>query len=77
MLLYKLILPLKKADVLKQENRFCGCFMQWREETGECVKRFPNSSGGSNCSGFRTRSFKLLRGPGIDSKESIPPAYVA
>jgi hypothetical protein len=23
------------------------------------------------------RIFKLLRGPGIDSKESIPPAYVA
>ncbi len=25
----------------------------------------------------RARSFKILRGPGIDSKESIPPAYVA
>ncbi len=25
----------------------------------------------------RARIFKLLRGPGIDSKESIPPAYAA
>jgi hypothetical protein len=25
----------------------------------------------------RTRIFKLLRSPRIDSKESIPPAYVA
>ncbi len=25
----------------------------------------------------RARIFKLLRGPGIDSKESIPPAYIA
>jgi hypothetical protein len=27
----------------------------------------------NNCDGI----FKLLRSPGIDSKESIPPAYVA
>jgi hypothetical protein len=26
---------------------------------------------------IRVRIFKLLRTPGIDSKESIPPAYVA
>ncbi len=26
---------------------------------------------------FRARMFKLLRSPGIDSKESVPPAYVA
>jgi hypothetical protein len=26
---------------------------------------------------LRARIFKLLRSPGIDSKESIPPAYVA
>ena len=36
----------------------------------------PNS-GSSKAKEPRARIFILLRSPGIDSKESIPPAYVA
>ncbi len=35
--------------------------------------KMPNSSATKGRGGI----FKLLRSPGIDSKESIPPAYVA
>jgi hypothetical protein len=37
-----------------------------------------NTAGdGGQFGNSRVRIFKLLRSPGIDSKESIPPAYVA
>jgi hypothetical protein len=35
------------------------------------------STEGAHSTLYRARTFKCLWGPGIDSKELIPPAYVA
>ncbi len=58
----------KSVYIVKLPNNFCGI--------GACVIDHPDQvSSGNQQKKFWYGVFKLLRSPGIDSKESIPPAY--
>ncbi len=66
----------RSVDSLRQSRQ-----LRWRTPLGLCCKvpaqNWHNFSVVSERPVVWARIFKLLRSPGIDSKELIPPAYVA
>ncbi len=77
--MYKLYIAEARWNDLKYESLYIGFSFQCPapHNNTENIPTYAHCIGQRSETPCRARIFKLLRSPGIDSKESIPPAYVA